>query len=37
MVYISVIKILIIENQNIFISGITKEKKINIKWELNKI
>jgi len=26
-----------IENQNIFISGITKEKKINIKWELNKI
>ena len=26
-----------IENQNIFISGITNEKNINIKWELNKI
>ena len=35
MVYISVNTL--IENQNIFISGITKEKKINIKWELNKI
>ena len=26
-----------IENQNIFISGITNEKNINVKWELNKI
>ena len=26
-----------IENQNIFISGITNEKYINIEWELNKI
>ncbi len=26
-----------IENQNIFISGITNEKNINIEWELNKI
>ena len=26
-----------IENQNIFISGITNEKNINVKWELSKI
>ena len=26
-----------IENQNIFISGITNEKNMNIEWELNKI
>ena len=26
-----------IENQNIFVSGITNEKNINIEWELNKI
>ena len=26
-----------IENQNIFVTGITNEKNINIEWELNKI
>ena len=26
-----------IENQNIFISGITNEKDVNIEWELSKI
>ena len=26
-----------IENQNIFISGITNEKNTNIEWELNKL
>ena len=36
MVYISVIKILYTENQNIFISGISNNQIESIKWEIKK-